>query len=94
LTAQVRRASASIPANIAEGSGRGGDPDFARFLRIAIGSAAELEYHLLLAHDLNYLGDKDYQQVAESTDEVKKMLRRLLERIATHDDSRLATRDS
>ena len=52
LTSQMRRASVSIGANVAEGACRRGDVDFARFLQIASGSAAELEYHLLLSHDL------------------------------------------
>jgi four helix bundle protein len=50
LTSQMRRASSSIPANIAEGCGRNGNAELARFVYIALGSASELEYHLLLAH--------------------------------------------
>jgi four helix bundle protein len=60
LTSQLRRSCASIPANIAEGCGRQSDADFSRFLQIALGSAAELEYHLLLSHDLGFMNDLDY----------------------------------
>ncbi|MGA9994068.1 MAG: four helix bundle protein, partial [Pyrinomonadaceae bacterium] len=59
LTSQIRRASASIPANIAEGCGRSGNPELCRFLQISMGSASELEYHLLLAHDLKFLKTSD-----------------------------------
>jgi four helix bundle protein len=55
LTSQLRRRSCSIPANLAEGCGRNEDAEFARFCSIAIGSASELEYHLLLAKDLKLL---------------------------------------
>ena len=52
LTSQLRRSAASIAANIAEGCGRNGDVELNRFLRISLGSAAELEYHLLLSRDV------------------------------------------
>jgi|SRR5215211_4005593 len=55
LTSQIWRSSVSVPANIAEGCGRGSDADLARFLQIVAGSASELEYHLLLAKQLNML---------------------------------------
>ena len=61
LTSQIRRACASIPANIAEGCGRTGKAELARFLQVAMGSASELEYHLLLAHDLGLLRDGEYK---------------------------------
>lgn len=74
LTSQIRRACASIPANIAEGCGRGSEADFSRFLQIAMGSASELEYHLLLSHDLGLLKDDAYQQMENDVCEVKRML--------------------
>lgn len=78
LTSQIRRASASIPANIAEGSGRGGDAELSRFLRIAMGSAAELEYHILLAHDLGFLDKDVYRQLDQQIAEVLRMLTGLI----------------
>jgi four helix bundle protein len=78
LTSQLRRSSASIPANIAEGCGRTGDAEFGRFLQIAMGSASELEYHLLLARDLNFLTGAVHQQLASQVIEVKQMLSSLI----------------
>jgi four helix bundle protein len=81
LTSQMRRACASIPANIAEGSGKDGDADFARFLQISRGSASELEYHLLLAHDLGFLGNEDCQQLSKETNELKQMLTNFIKKL-------------
>jgi len=71
LTGQIRRACASIPANIAEGCGKDGDADFARFLQISRGSASELECHLLLAKDLGFLKQDEYHRLSKETDELK-----------------------
>jgi four helix bundle protein len=81
LTSQMRRSSASIGANIAEGSCRKGDAEFGRFLHIAMGSASELEYHLLLANDLGMLTKADYQRLSTETVEVKRMLASLLQKL-------------
>ena len=74
LTAQIRRASSSIPANLAEGCGRNGDAELARFCNIAGGSASELEYHLLLARDLELIQPNDYELLTQQTIEIKRML--------------------
>lgn len=83
LCSQIRRGRASIPANLAEGCGRGTDADFARFVQIAIGSASELEYHLLLARDLGLLSAGAYAPLSDGTLEVKKMLAALLKKLRT-----------
>ena len=74
LTSQIRRAVSSIPTNIAEGCGRNSNKEFAHFLQIAIGSATEVEYQLLLAHDINYINDDDYQVLTDETVAVRKMI--------------------
>jgi four helix bundle protein len=74
LTSQIRRASASIPSNIAEGCGRNTQTELARFVHIASGSASELDYHLLLAHDLGFVGQEVYLELANTISEIKRML--------------------
>jgi four helix bundle protein len=74
LTSQIRRASASIPANLSEACGSGGKAEFAHYLRVAMGSASELEYHLILAHDLKLLEDAEYRKLEAEIVEVKRML--------------------
>lgn len=74
LTAQIRRAAVSIGANISEGAGKNSHADFARFMQISMGSASELEYELLLARDLGYLGSETYAKLAALIVETKKML--------------------
>jgi len=81
LTSQIRRACSSVPANIAEGCGRDGDVEFSRFCRIAMGSACELDYHLLLAKDLKLLKEKEYAALWQSLNELKKMLSSLQRRL-------------
>src|SRR3972149_5251548 len=81
LVDQIRRASSSIPENIAEGCGRRSQRDFARFLQHSIGSTNELEYHLLLARDLGYLEGDLHTTVDRSLREVRQMLSSLLRKV-------------
>src|SRR5208337_4428198 len=81
LTSQMRRCPASIPANIAEGCGRRGNGEFHRFLTIAMGSASELEYHLLLSYDLGFLGQENFGALTSQVQEIKKMLASLIRRV-------------
>ncbi len=82
LTNQIRRSAASIPANIAEGCGRSGDAELARFLRIAMGSATELESHLILASELGYLSPLRAQELRRNLDEVQRMLSSLIRKVS------------
>ena len=79
LTSQTRRASSSVPTNIAEGCGKDGEADFIRYLDIARGSTSELEYELLLAKDLQYLNPSDYDILAHQANEIKMMLTGLIQ---------------
>jgi len=81
LVNQLQRATASIPSNLAEGCGRGSDADFARFVQIAMGSASEVEYQLLLSRDLGYIPKDQYRILEASITEIKRMLSGLLRRL-------------
>jgi four helix bundle protein len=81
LTSQLRRAAASVAANIVEGCGRRSDGEFTRFLQIARGSASEVEYHLLLARDLHLLDEAKYRKLDSMVVEVERMLTGLVQRV-------------
>jgi four helix bundle protein len=81
LVTQLRRSAVSIPSNIAEGCGRGSDPELGRFLQVAMGSASELEYELLLSHELGFVNRELHQELSERTTEVKRMLASLLQKL-------------
>jgi four helix bundle protein len=81
LTSQVRRSSASIGANIAEGCGRRSDGEMSRFLQIARGSASETEYHFLLAKDLGFLSEGDFRKTEQRVVEVQRMLTALVQKV-------------
>lgn len=81
LTSQLRRSCASIAANISEGCGRGSDKDFGRFLQMAMGSASESEYHILLSNDLGLMPKEEFDSLTRQIQEVKKMLASLIRRL-------------
>ncbi len=81
LTSQIRRASTSIGLNIAEGCGRGSNADFKRFLYIALGSACEVEYCLLLALDLHFISYELHNEFYDLINEVKRMLYSFIEKL-------------
>ncbi|MFQ5947710.1 MAG: four helix bundle protein [Acidimicrobiia bacterium] len=82
LALQIRKSSASIPANIAEGCGRQTPADLRRFLTMAAGSASELQYHLLLARDLDLLGVQEYEALLAQAHDAKRMLWGLIRRVS------------
>ncbi|MBS9767215.1 MAG: four helix bundle protein [Flavobacteriaceae bacterium] len=74
ITSQLRRASSSVPTNIAEGCGRKSDTEFSRFLTIALGSASEVEYLLILSKDLKFISEEDYQMLNEEMNTIKRKI--------------------
>ena|SRR5207249_1948467 len=81
LDVSDRRAAASIPSNIAEGCGRDGDAELARFCTIARGSASELEYQILLSRDLQLIQPDDYERLTQQAVEIKRMLTVLVQKL-------------
>jgi four helix bundle protein len=81
LTSQMRRSASSIAANIAEGCGRRGNGEFHRFLQIAMGSASELEYHVLLSRDLEFIDQHKFEMLTFDVQEIKKMLASLIRKV-------------
>ncbi len=74
LTNQLRRASVSIPSNIAEGSSRNSNKDFSRFLQITLGSAYEIETQLLIASDLNFITVNELENITSELEQIIKMV--------------------
>jgi four helix bundle protein len=83
LTNQLRRSCSSIPTNIAEGYGRSGKGETIQFFNIAIGSACELEYQLILAHDLDYIDDNTYTHTTADVIEIRRMLFGFIQKLKT-----------
>ena len=81
MVSQLRRCSASVAANIAEGCGRVVNPEFGRFLGMAMGSASELEYFLLLSRDLDFISKAKYESMARNVCEMQRMLNGLMAKV-------------
>ena len=81
LTSQIRRASSSIPTNISEGCGRSSDAEFNRFLTIALGSATEVEYLIILSKDLNYIKNDLYKELDNEINTIKRKVYTLKQKL-------------
>jgi four helix bundle protein len=85
LKDQIRRASVSIMANIAEGHGRRTNTEFANFLNIARGSVAEVQSHLYIAVGLDYIEKKDFDDLYQTLTEISRMTLSLAQYLRTTD---------
>lgn len=81
LTSQIRRASSSIPTNIAEGCGRYSSKELTQFLNISLGSANETSYLLFLAKELNYIIAEEFESLENKIEQIKAMLINLISKI-------------
>jgi four helix bundle protein len=91
IVSQMRRAATSIPSNIAEGYGRNSNKELIRFLYVALGSSSELETQIIISFHLKYLQEKEYEELVQLNDEVRKMLSSL---IKTKNDDNLINQDN
>ncbi len=89
LTSQMRRAAVSVPANIAEGSGRAHTKEYLQFLFIARSSARELEYYIHLAFELEYIGDLKLRVLSDLCDETLRVLFGLIQAVSNNNDGSL-----
>jgi four helix bundle protein len=85
LTSQIRRATVSMPANIAEGCGRETNNELRRFLYIAMGSGSEVDYYLLLIHDLKWIETAEYQRLSSELNSIQRMLNDFIQKLKTND---------
>jgi four helix bundle protein len=83
LCDQIRRSAVSVMANIAEGNGRRTNKDFANFLVLAHGSAAEVQSHLYVAVDLEYINNEEFDELYKMFDEVSRMTMSLCRHLRT-----------
>jgi len=90
LTSQLKRATISIPTNIAEGCGRGSDADFKRFIHIAFGSASEVEYLIFLSYELSFIDQENYTRLNNQINEIKKMLAGLINKLKANSSEQIA----
>ena len=86
ITSQIRRASVSVPVNIAKGAARKGLKEFIHFLHISLGSLSELDTLILLSKELNFITDKNFEQLIEKLDVIGKLIYGLIKNL----ESRLA----
>ncbi|WP_317173237.1 four helix bundle protein [Cruoricaptor ignavus] len=84
ITSQIRRAALSIPINIAEGCGRNTDKEFNQFLNIALGSASETEYLIILCSDLEYFTEDESQLLLQQINVIKSKIFNLKEKLKPH----------
>jgi four helix bundle protein len=81
IVSQIRRASSSIPTNISEGCGRTSDAEFNRFLTIALGSASEVEYLIILSKDLNYIDENSFTELNQEINTIKRKIHTLKQKL-------------